>query len=455
MGDGAVWGVDLGDVRRTRRLVAMGALLAGSSGGTITGVTHKMSEAKAIYRLLDRPEVQHQTVIGGHVERVRKSCREAGTYLLIEDTTVVSLPGLKKSQGLGSIGEDYTRGFWLHQTLAVRWWREGSQDRVSLVGLLDQQAWARTPGTSHRGESKREQQSRERESQRWARVLAGERCPGGAVLWVYVADRESDIYEVFARCEAAGTCFVIRAGQDRALAQEDRHVFAAVAVAERLGVKTIEVKDHKTGKKRQAVLEVRAKPVELRGPSRPGGKLADRRLTAVEVREVGAPAGVEALHWVLLTDLEVDSEEEAWKVVGMYRQRWLVEEFHKALKTGLRLEESQLTTLRRLMALAGVLSVVATFLLDLKLRARASEDLPLTAQEADPAMLAVLEKTYGKPPRGWTSTGLLIAIAKYGGYPARKNDGPPGWLTIWRGWQRLLLIAEGFRLATQGRCGER
>jgi len=156
------------------------------------------------------------------------------------------------------------------------------------------------------------------------------------------------------------------------------------------------------------------------------------------------------VHWILLTDLPTDTLPELWKVVAIYRRRWLIEEFHKALKSGVGLEKSQLAEARKLMALAGILSIVACFLVGLKLHARSDDALPLDETQVDHATRVILEKKVGKPKEGWTYQTILVAIARLGGYIGRRSDGPPGWQTIWRGWQRLLLLVEGFRLASDG-----
>jgi hypothetical protein len=75
---------------------------------------------------------------------------------------------------------------------------------------------------------------RPRESARWAASLETRSPPCVGVQWIYVADRESDIYEVFERCTARGADWVIRAAQARALLAEDSSVFSAVAQAPQL-----------------------------------------------------------------------------------------------------------------------------------------------------------------------------------------------------------------------------
>jgi hypothetical protein len=126
---------------------------------------------------------------------------------------------------------------------------------------------------------------------------------------------------------------------------------------------------------RTAQLEIRACPVTLRAPWRPGGKGAACLVRVVEAREIDPPADVkEPLHWVLLTSWPVDGFDPALRVIKTYTRRELIEEYHKALKTGVGVEASELSTCQRLLALLGILAVVAVRLLDLKFQAVTAPD---------------------------------------------------------------------------------
>ena len=183
------------------------------------------------------------------------------------------------------------------------------------------------------------------------------------------------------------------------------------------------------------------------GPWRPGGwQEALRDIGVVEVREVGAPQGVEPLHWILLTTLPCQSVAQVERVVGRYHARWWIEEYHKALKSGAGVEESQLAEAGRLQALIAVLAVVAVRLLSTKLLARSRPESFEAAQSFGPEMLELLEQKLGPPEGGWTNAKLMVAVARLGGFIGRKSDGLPGWQTIWRGWQRLLWMHEGATL---------
>jgi hypothetical protein len=181
-------------------------------------------------------------------------------------------------------------------------------------------------------------------------------------------------------------------------------------------------------------------------------------VTVVEVQEVHAPEGVkEPLHWILLTSLSCTTLSESRRIVGRYTARWWIEEYHKALKSGAGVEDSQLKRAGRLESLIAVLAVVAVRLLNTKMLARSRPDGSEAKESFGPEALAILEKRFGRPKAkgGWTNQNVLIATARLGGFLARKHDGLPGWQTIWRGWQRLIWMCEGLEVLSGGckTCG--
>lgn len=452
-------GAELGDKRRTERLGEVAAAMAGNPRGTIHGSLPTWAESKAAYRLLDRPEVTHEAVLEAHGVRTAERCGQAAEVLLIEDTTTLSYNTRPATKGLGRTGDDSGQGLHLHTTLACaieEWSAEGEPALIAL-GLLDQRCWARTMPTVGDGrEKKYTRWKRARESERWAATFARRGGPASGVRWTYVADRESDVYEALLRCRTAGVDYVIRANQARALADRSGSVFQAAAAGPVVGHFELPLRARSGQAARRARIEVRATVVNLRGPQRPGGRLPPVAVNVIQAQEVGAgPAVQEPIQWVLLTSWPIADFAGILRAIRGYASRWLIEEYHKALKTGAGVERSQLQEAQRLMPLVAILSVVAVWLLNLKLAAQSTpaaqmleEALPAEAQE-------VLDQKVGKPPGGWTCLTALIAIAKLGGFLGRKGDGTPGWLSIWRGWQRLALIVEGVRLAREwsARCG--
>jgi hypothetical protein len=435
----------LGDQRRTKRLVKIASNLAASPGGTLPQAFRHWPELKAAYRFFGQRGVSFESVLAPHLERTRNVCRQSGEYLIIEDTTLLDYSPHSATRDLGRIGDGGGRGFELHSALAVRIesWNLEQRPEGTVVGLFGQQC--QTPRPAPKGETRGERLSRPRKSQTWAAAFKTAGRPPEGSQWIYVADRESDFYEPMQICQQHGADFIIRSGQGRRLADEARTLQEALARAPVLGQSTVEVRARGGQPARAARVELRRVRVDLDGPWRPGGwqpPLPD--INVVEVKEADAPEGVkEPLHWKLLTSLPCATPAQIQRVVGRYAARWWIEEYHKALKSGAGVEASQLERADRLESLIAVLAVVAVRLLSTKMLARSRPETFEAAVSFGPQMLVILEKKLGPPKGGWNNQNVIIAVARLGGFPARKQDGLPGWQTIWRGWQRLIWMCEG------------
>ncbi len=129
--------------------------------------------------------------------------------------------------------------------------------------------------------------------------------------------------------------------------------------------------------------------------------------------------------------------------------RWIIEEYHKCLKTGCRLEERQLKNTQRIERLMGFLNVVALKLLQIREQVK-SDQQQLARDHIDTLTLQMLQEKISKDTFSMTLRDFWIEVAKMGGFLARNSDGDPGWITIWRGWNELQKLCEGARLI---RCG--
>jgi len=441
--------VQLGDRRRTARLVTVTTALAQNPNGTLPGTFTDWKGLRAAYRLFAEPDVTHEAIVAPHAQGVGQACQRPGQYLLVEDTTALSFNTHPAASDLGPMNDQGGRGILVHNTLAlqVTGWDRDQVPTVTVLGLAGQQCWSRPQvALKRKQKSKAGRLSRARESARWAVSLPAGPPTRAGVQWIYVADRESDIYEVFTRCAVRGADWVIRAAQVRALTAEDQSVFTAVAPAPVRGHLSLKLRARPGAPSRTMRAALRACTVTLRAPWRPEGRLAPRTLQVVEVRELTPPAGTKPMVWVLLTSLPIRTRSQIKRVVGCYTQRWLVEEFHKALKTGTQMEASQLATRRALQALCAVLSLVALRLLETKLYARAFPDQPVPPGQFAPELIGLLAAKLGCPPGGWTQRTVWRGIARCGGFMGRQGDGEPGWITIWRGWRSLLNMVEGIAL---------
>ena len=441
----------LGDRRRNQRLVNIAQHLAAHPGGTLPQAFPDWAELKAAYRFFDQAGVSFQQILSPHVERTRTRCLAPGEYLIIEDTTLLDYSTHPATTDLGRMGNGL-RGFELHSAMAVEVesWTLTQRPEGVVIGLFGQTCV--TPRLAPAGESRSARLRRPRKSQRWAEAFKTAGGPPAGSQWIYVADRESDFYEPMQCCQQHGVDFIIRGFQDRRLAGESGHLGEVLARAGVLGETTLELRARPGQPARTATVELRAVRVDLDGPWRPGGWQAPLAgVTAVEVREVSAAVlNQQPLYWLLLTSLPCTTWAQAQRVVGRYAARWWIEEYHKALKSGTGVEASQLEQARRLEALIAVLAVVAVRLLSTKMLARSQPEGGEAAASFGPEMLTLLAKKYGVPKGGWTNQAIMVAIARLGGFLARKHDGPPGWQTIWRGWQRLSWMIHGVETLIQG-----
>jgi hypothetical protein len=437
---------DLGDARRSKRLVRVASALVQCPSGTLTQAFPDWAELKAAYRLFSNAKVSYEKILAPHCERTRQSCTQPGEYLLIEDTSELDYSTHPHCQGLGQIGNEHGRGLLLHSTLVaqVNAWDLDHCPEVQVLGLAGQKCWARSD-RSHRPakETQRQRFERARESQRWAQVLSQMPPRPQEATWIYLADREADVYETFQRCEQKQIDWIVRAQSKRVMAEEDQSLFEAVAKAPVLGTFEMDLRARSEKSARVAQLEIRAVEVSLRGAYRPGGTQAALRLTAVQACEIEPPASEEPVHWVLLTSLPAERFVQGRRIVARYAKRWMIEEFHKALKSGAHVEKSELETAERLKALLAVLAVVAVRLLNTKLVARCDPQRPVDVESFGREAVQILTARFGEPAGGWKHGSLLIAIARLGGFLARRGDGHPGWTTIWRGWQRLMTMVDG------------
>lgn len=458
-------GIRLGHCARRERVVSYAQALATHPGQTIPELFSRKYDIDAIYDLLDRREATPDAIQAGHRRLVRAQLHTPGRYLLFEDTSYISFSHRQEPvEGLGPIGRSSEpgQGFLLHSLLAVRAPdlsgpdASGHRPPFEVLGLADQQYLVREPRPEGEpSDASKQRLHRDRESQRW--IDSGERLGPApaevAIRWVRVADREADIYEYIMSCKKLGHGFIVRMSQDRiALDPADGQrlgtVFEHAAAAEPAGGLYLELRARPGVAARQARLLLSFGAVRVRAPWRPG--VAPEAAEPVDcffvrIWEPAPPEGVEPLEWYLYTDRPIESLEDALSVVMDYAARYLIEEFHKGLKTGMKAESLQLEKGHRLFAAIAVMSVVALRLLDLRELGRRLPEAPAAWSGLNPAELAILEIKVGRVLT--TVAGVLLALGRLGGHMNRRSDGMPGWLTLWRGMNKLRLLVEGARIA--------
>jgi hypothetical protein len=395
-------GLDLGDERLHRRaekiLQARWAQPQASFNGSFEG----WAAAKGAYSLIEnrRRRIDLSTLLPAHFEATQARMAAENIVLLPQDTTTLNYTGLKKTSGLGPLGEDKGQGLWLHSLLAYR------PDGVPL-GLLDIKCWARPKESVKDPRGRNAKSIDEKESVRWVEALQTAAAAARRMTrtqLVVLTDREGDLYEMHdaAQNSPANLQTLIRAQHDRNL-ESHQKLWAFMAGQTDCITRTIIVPRRRGQPARSATLEVRWSQITIEAP-KVGCKKGWPSVTlwAVWAHEPNPPEGVEAIDWMLLSNRPISSGEEAWQRVQWYRCRWGIEEWHRVLKTGCGAEQREFKTAEHLQrALAFDLIVAWRILACLKL-GRVHPNLPasvLYTQDELEILCALQKKDLPSPPR--------------------------------------------------------
>lgn len=382
--------------------------------------------------------VSHAAIINVQRAETLERLPTAEQVLLVQDTTSFNFSHHPATQGLGPLENQYCRGFLAHSTLAV------SSTGVPL-GLLEQQVWVRDDAQTGQRHQRHERPFEAKESYKWVKGLPRTSAAEGSAAYVIVCDAEAHIYEFLDEMVAQSLDFIVRAADGRGFSEAGQALFEAMAqqpVQQRF---TLALKRHPERQAREAELELRFSQITLQRPQRANTQRETLPVFVVDVFEAHPPADQEAVHWVLLTSLPVQTIQQAQQIAEWYAYRWLVERFHFVLKSGCNLEASQLRHADRLERLLAVYSLVAWRLLWLTYQARQTPEVACTValQPAEwQALYAFIHRTQSVPPTPPSLRQAVRWIGQLGGFLGRKGDGEPGVKVLWRGWTRLQDIVQ-------------
>src|SRR6185437_8150211 len=294
-------------------------------------------------------------------------------------------------------------------------------------------------------------------------------------LWVDVCDCGADISEFLAFELDNDRHFVVRCAKDRNLEGEDhvgadrihRKLKGYARDLPKLGQRVVQVGAGPGKKARLARVAVAAGRVTLKLPERARGDYdpGPLELWAIHVCEIDAPADCEPLEWILLCDLPAGTFEQAGQRIDWYEHRPLIEDYHKGLKSGLGIELPRFTDASSQEPVLAMLSVIAAVLLGVRDAARLPEADSVPAGSVAPplhvkVLAGHLARRVARRRRGATPAPgadmsvkqFVTEVAKLGGFQARKSDGPPGWQTLWRGWDKLQSMVDGAIAILGERC---
>ncbi len=459
------------DPRRVRRLKVMAADLHARPGTSIPQASGSWASSKAFYRLVENGKIGEQDIMESHRDALVKriECSDPGVVLVAQDTTTLNFSRRANTDGLGPIGNkaDTVHGLFVHGSLCL-----GAQSG-KVFGLLGADIWARDAAKFKEGPAgaRNRKPIEEKESRRW---LEGWRKAdalyhrlGGRQSVVSVADREGDIYEAFALCLqtkaefGGGADLLIRSQHNRLRSgsQEQegswQHVEGA-PVATRMKIRV----PRSAGKKeRETTLEVRYAQVELAAPAHKTKYLGlDQPLTLwlIIAKENESAQGVEPICWRLWTTVEITDGQQALKVIGWYVKRWFIEEFHRILKTGCRVEQRQLESANKLRLVLSLDMIIACYLLGLCKASREHPAQPVSVwleEDQWKALYCYTHKTTRPPQTPPDLRSVVNWIARLGGFLNRASDGEPGAQVLWQGLSRLRDITATYDIFNAKTCG--
>jgi hypothetical protein len=383
--------------------------------------------------------------------------------LIVQDLTELDFTRRKKVQGLGPIGNGGGRGLMQHTALAVTPHRD-------VLGVLHQQ-WMIRPQPPE-GETRTQRLARRKKTDVWSDAAKAIGPAPSGTRFIHLADREADGFQLMQACEDHGAGFLIRAQHDRCVESGADKLWSLMAKQPVRDRRTIDVPSAPKRPARRPKLELRFARVVLDPPKQDPRFKKPRPVRVVYVTEPNPPQGAEPIKWMLLSSEGVDTAEQAWEHVEWYRCRWLIEEFHKAEKSGCRLEASQLDDAADIQRLAAIIAVTAVRLLMLRgladrsrhasstgVEPRSEQQQAEMLQNAVPwlwiVVVARADKKNPVDPQALTPREFWLRIARRGGYIGRRNDGRPGWSTIWKGWYDFMLMFQGAELMAtpKSTCG--
>lgn len=459
--------VDLGDKRRTARLIKLCGRLAEMPESSINQACVDWAETKAAYRFFHNDNVEVQNILAAHRAKTAERARQHRTVLAIQATSYLVYTSHRQTMGLGKLSlkkgkrvkKIDSQGLLMHSCLAV------TTDGLPL-GLLDQKIFARESVARDRTEHRNVLPIEDKESYRWLESLKNSKQLIGDTQLVTVCDREADIYELFQLSAAIAAPVLVRANYDRPInkrsmyAEKDivklwKHLenqpcagSFAVELPVRHGTK------HATPRApRGATVELRFVTFKLNPPKRLSSTLPALDMSAIYVRENGPPVDGQPLEWRLLTNLPIENFDQAYEKVQWYCLRWRIEMYHKGLKSGFHIEHCRLGEAQRLIRYVTVMSIIAWRVFRLTLIARTHPEAPCTTLLTDnewKVLYCKVKKTTSLPPQPPAMREVVVWIARLGGFLARKHDGQPGTIPLWRGWKRLIDLTQGWLLAAGG-----
>lgn len=416
------------DKRLNKRVINIAESFMKNPFTTPPKALKELKNTKAFYRFMDSEKVDHSTLIEQHCAKAKSSLNNRGTVLVVHDDTTATFKRNFEIEGLYDVGN--IPGLVVHNAISVI----PKEGYGMIDGLLHQSILDRKP--------KEIRDSEYNESDLWVESIKAVGNYVGTKI-VHVMDRFADSIGIMHVVLEQNHDFIIRAQHNR-LTEEDKYLLDFARSLPITGTSSIEVQANKGRKRRKAKLNISFSKIDLKKPKNKP-QLECLSCNIIRVFEPNPPDEQEPIEWFILTSLDVKSLEDAVQIVRYYSYRWIVEEYHKCIKTGFRLEQTQLETRKRIEALIGFISVCSVRLLQLRDIVRV--DPRANAEEyVEKEDIKIVKAYYKVSKDRLTIDEFLRYIAQMGGFLNRKSDGRPGWQTLWEGWKFFMGLKAGVQL---------
>jgi len=453
------------DERLGKRLRKIVTQLEGAIGEPIPLACADWANTKAAYRFLSNDDVSEAEILAGHFVSAGDRIRAAGGPILILQDTTEFVYKRARPEEIGALTYAPNKrnrdrlltlhtvcGLLMHSSLAIT--TEGLP-----LGLTAIKFWTRSKFKGTTALKRHINPTRVpiegKESIRWlANMQQSLELIGDPGRCIHIGDRENDIYEFFCAALKLGTNFLVRACVDRLAGKGTNTIADEMAELPVMGHHSVEVRT-KTGEVEQANVEIRYKHVRVLPPIGKQRRYPVLMLTIINAEEREPPPHRAPVIWKLITNLGVNSAEEAIEKLGWYALRWKIEVFHNILKSGCKAEDAKLRTTDRLVNLIAIFCLLSWRIFWTTMMNRVAPEAPpqiaFTTGEIETLNLIVRDRPR-KSSRKRTLSYYLMEVACLGGYLARAHDPPPGNKIMWRGWSRLADIKLGVEMAATT-CG--
>lgn len=444
---------NLGDPRRTGRLVEVASDLAANTGSSIPVACNDTAAIEGAYRFIRNDKISPEAIAQSGYIQTDIIVEQSPLVLAIQDTSGLSYrhsvcdelghASSAKSDKKNPKG----RTLFAHSTLMI----DASSEQV--LGLANQQYWYREDKNEG---TKAELQNRpiaEKESYKWQQNIEALAVRMGSLANVLdVCDREADIYEYLDYQFDHGNRFLVRAKENRVLTDPKGKMRDVVEDIEAQGYYTVNVKQKGGRKAREAKVALSFTKITIKKPRR-GEGAPELTVNMVVCQEVGNDDDAEKLCWILYTNEPVNSMGDARQIVRYYELRWRIEEFHKTWKSdGTQVEKLRMTKRENIKRVIVIQAFIAVRLMQLQEVVQDrdwAKEIPCTPFLSPLVWKLLWKKTEKKKALPTIAPSLYwayYAIAKLGGWYDSKRTGRVGMKALWNGWHKLTELIEAYEL---------